>query len=109
MIVRFAGHNPRAGEPFVTFEATGGGWGGETALIDNVNGSPRDLPIARDMLKANSLRVRKGDVRDISPAWLSHIRIVPCDYSIGRHDEIDEGTVDVGGGRVDRGGRVRKP
>ncbi|MEV5302628.1 MULTISPECIES: hydantoinase B/oxoprolinase family protein [Amycolatopsis methanolica group] len=51
MIVQFAGDNPRTGEPFVTLEATVGGWGawrggdGETALINNVNGSLRDLPI----------------------------------------------------------------
>lgn len=52
MIVQFAGErNPRTGEPFVTLEATVGGWGawhggdGETALINNVNGSLRDLPI----------------------------------------------------------------
>lgn len=51
MIVQFAGDDPRTGEPFVTLEATVGGWGawhggeGETALINNVNGSLRDLPI----------------------------------------------------------------
>ncbi|MBB3664648.1 N-methylhydantoinase B [Prauserella sediminis] len=52
MIVQFAGElNPRTGQPFVTLEATVGGWGawhgsdGETALINNVNGSLRDLPI----------------------------------------------------------------
>ncbi|KAA5835218.1 hydantoinase B/oxoprolinase family protein [Saccharopolyspora hirsuta] len=51
MIVQFAGDNPRTGEPFVTLEATVGGWGawrgsdGETALINNVNGSLCDLPI----------------------------------------------------------------
>lgn len=51
MIVQFAGDNPRTGEPFVTLEATVGGWGawrggdGETALINNVNGSLRDLPV----------------------------------------------------------------
>jgi N-methylhydantoinase B len=51
MIVQFAGDDPRTGQPFVTLEATVGGWGawhggdGETALINNVNGSLRDLPI----------------------------------------------------------------
>lgn len=51
MIVQFAGEDPRTGKPFVTLEATVGGWGawegsdGETALINNVNGSLRDLPI----------------------------------------------------------------
>ncbi|MGX9225505.1 hydantoinase B/oxoprolinase family protein [Streptomyces albus] len=51
MIVQFAGDNPRTGKPFVTLEATVGGWGawqggdGESALINNVNGSLCDLPI----------------------------------------------------------------
>ncbi|MGP4014829.1 hydantoinase B/oxoprolinase family protein [Saccharopolyspora sp. 5N708] len=51
MIVQFAGENPRTGRPFVTLEATVGGWGawhggdGATALINNVNGSLCDLPI----------------------------------------------------------------
>jgi N-methylhydantoinase B len=51
MIVQFAGDHPRTGEPYVTLEATVGGWGawrggdGEAALINNVNGSLRDLPI----------------------------------------------------------------
>ena len=51
MIVQFAGDDPRTGQLFVTLEATVGGWGawqggdGKTALINNVNGSLRDLPI----------------------------------------------------------------
>lgn len=51
MIVQFTGTDPRTKQPFVTLEATVGGWGawegddGETALINNVNGSLRDLPV----------------------------------------------------------------
>jgi N-methylhydantoinase B len=51
MIIQFTGDDPRSGAPFVTLEATVGGWGawdgddGETALINNVNGSLRDMPI----------------------------------------------------------------
>lgn len=51
MIVQFTGTDPRTHKPFVTLEATVGGWGawegndGESALINNVNGSLRDLPV----------------------------------------------------------------
>lgn len=51
MIIQFTGDDPRSGMPFVTLEATVGGWGawdgddGETALINNVNGSLRDMPV----------------------------------------------------------------
>ncbi|MQA09398.1 MAG: hydantoinase B/oxoprolinase family protein [Pseudonocardiaceae bacterium] len=51
MIVLFAGNDPRTGRDYVSLEATLGGWGGfegsdgETALINNVNGSLKDLPI----------------------------------------------------------------
>lgn len=51
MIIQFTGDDPRTRKPFVTLEATVGGWGawnggdGETALINNVNGSLRDLPV----------------------------------------------------------------
>jgi N-methylhydantoinase B len=51
MIIQFTGDDPRTSKPFVTLEATVGGWGawdggdGETALINNVNGSLRDLPV----------------------------------------------------------------
>lgn len=70
MIVQFAGHNPTTGEPFVTLEATAGGWGawhggdGETALINNVNGSLRDLPIevveTLYPVRVNEYRIRAG-------------------------------------------------
>lgn len=71
MIVQFAGElNPRTGEPFVTLEATVGGWGawqgsdGETALINNVNGSLRDLPIevveTLYPVRVNEYRIRHG-------------------------------------------------
>lgn len=51
MIVLLAGKDPRNGRDYVSLEATVGGWGawdssdGETALINNVNGSLKDVPI----------------------------------------------------------------
>ncbi|MFD0515564.1 hydantoinase B/oxoprolinase family protein [Streptomyces aureus] len=51
MIVQFTGLDPRSGKLFVSQEATVGGWGawehgdGETCLINNVNGSLRDMPV----------------------------------------------------------------
>lgn len=70
MIVQFAGTHPRTGKPFVTLEATVGGWGawqgsdGETALINNVNGSLRDLPIevveTLYPVRINTYRIREG-------------------------------------------------
>lgn len=51
MIVLLAGTDPRTGRDYVSLEATLGGWGGwdgsdgETALINNVNGSLKDIPI----------------------------------------------------------------
>ncbi|MBO0848895.1 MAG: hydantoinase B/oxoprolinase family protein [Pseudonocardia sp.] len=51
MIVLTSGVDPRYGREFVSLEATLGGWGawngsdGESALINNVNGSLKDLPI----------------------------------------------------------------
>ncbi|MFD1047498.1 hydantoinase B/oxoprolinase family protein, partial [Kibdelosporangium lantanae] len=51
MIVQFTGVDPRSGKFYVSQEATVGGWGaweggdGETCLINNVNGSLRDMPI----------------------------------------------------------------
>ncbi|MGW0994237.1 hydantoinase B/oxoprolinase family protein [Streptomyces sp. NPDC002523] len=51
MIVQFTGLDPRGGKLFVSQEATVGGWGaweagdGETCLINNVNGSLRDMPV----------------------------------------------------------------
>jgi N-methylhydantoinase B len=51
MIITAAGFDPRFGRNFVTMEATLGGWGawqgtdGESAMINNVNGSLKDLPI----------------------------------------------------------------
>jgi N-methylhydantoinase B len=50
MIVLLSGHDPRTGRDYVSLEATLGGWGawdgsdGETALINNVNGSLKDIP-----------------------------------------------------------------
>jgi N-methylhydantoinase B len=51
MIVLTSGTDPRVGREFVSLEATVGGWGawqgsdGESALINNVNGSLKDIPI----------------------------------------------------------------
>ncbi|MBB5081684.1 hydantoinase B/oxoprolinase family protein [Nonomuraea endophytica] len=51
LIVQFTGTDPRTGTMYVSQEATVGGWGaweggdGESALINNVNGSLRDMPI----------------------------------------------------------------
>ncbi|MEU9337331.1 hydantoinase B/oxoprolinase family protein [Streptomyces sp. NPDC048290] len=51
MIVQFTGLDPRTGALFVSQEATVGGWGawdtgdGESCLINNVNGSLRDMPV----------------------------------------------------------------
>ncbi|MEE1927079.1 hydantoinase B/oxoprolinase family protein [Streptomyces sp. TRM 70351] len=51
MVVMFAGTDPRVARPYVSLEATLGGWGawrgsdGQDALINNVNGSLKDLPV----------------------------------------------------------------
>jgi len=51
MIILTSGVDPRVGREFVSLEATVGGWGawngsdGESALINNVNGSLKDIPI----------------------------------------------------------------
>lgn len=51
LIVQMMGFDPRTGRDFLSQEATVGGWGawstsdGETALINNVNGSLRDMPV----------------------------------------------------------------
>ena len=51
MIITSAGFDPRVGREWVSMEATLGGWGawdgsdGESALINNVNGSLQDFPI----------------------------------------------------------------
>ena len=51
MIILTSGNDPRTKRDFVSLEATVGGWGawagsdGESALINNVNGSLKDIPI----------------------------------------------------------------
>ena len=51
LITQFTGVDPRTGKAFVSQEATVGGWGawhdsdGESCLINNVNGSLRDMPV----------------------------------------------------------------
>ncbi|MEW6399261.1 MAG: hydantoinase B/oxoprolinase family protein [Bacillota bacterium] len=51
MCINFAGVDPRDGAPFLTVEATVGGWGafnggdGENAVINNVSGDFKNLPV----------------------------------------------------------------
>ncbi|NPV70028.1 MAG: hydantoinase B/oxoprolinase family protein [Firmicutes bacterium] len=51
MCINFAGTDPREGTPFLTVEATVGGWGafswgdGQNALINNVSGDFKNLPV----------------------------------------------------------------
>lgn len=68
MIVLLSGHDPRTGRDYVSLEATLGGWGawdgsdGETALINNVNGSLKDMPTevfeTRFPLRINDYHIR---------------------------------------------------
>jgi N-methylhydantoinase B len=68
MIVLLSGHDPRTGRDYVSLEATLGGWGawdgsdGETALINNVNGSLKDIPTevfeTRFPLRINDYHIR---------------------------------------------------
>lgn len=68
MIITVAGLDPRVGRNFVSMEATLGGWGawegsdGESALINNVNGSLKDLPI--EMMETRfPLRINEYSIR----------------------------------------------
>ena len=51
MVISMSGVDPRNGNPWLDLEPTVGGWGawhgsdGESGLINNVNGSLKDLPI----------------------------------------------------------------
>ncbi len=51
MVISMSGLDPRSGRPWLDLEPTVGGWGawqgsdGESGLINNVNGSLKDLPI----------------------------------------------------------------
>lgn len=51
MVIGIEGVDPRSGEPFLLYEPTVGGWGGwrghdgQDALINNVNGALKDVPI----------------------------------------------------------------
>lgn len=68
MIVLNAGTDPRTGREYVSLEATLGGWGGwngsdgESALINNVNGSLKDIPVevyeTRYPFRINEYRIR---------------------------------------------------
>ncbi len=68
MVVMFTGTDVRSGLEYVSLEATLGGWGawngsdGQSALINNVNGSLKDVPI--EVLEARyPLRVTRYEVR----------------------------------------------
>ncbi|HEY4421731.1 MAG TPA: hydantoinase B/oxoprolinase family protein [Pseudonocardia sp.] len=68
MIVLTSGLDPLVGREFVNLEATVGGWGawqgsdGESALINNVNGSLKDIPI--EVLETRyPLRIREYRIR----------------------------------------------
>jgi len=68
MIITVAGLDPRVGRNFISMEATLGGWGawegsdGESALINNVNGSLKDLPI--EMMETRfPLRINEYSIR----------------------------------------------
>ena len=68
MIILTSGTDPRVDRQFVSLEATVGGWGawqgsdGESALINNVNGSLKDIPIevyeTRYPWRINEYRIR---------------------------------------------------
>jgi N-methylhydantoinase B len=69
MIVLTSGIDPRVAREFVSLEATLGGWGawdgsdGESALINNVNGSLKDVPVevfeTRYPWRINEYRIRQ--------------------------------------------------
>lgn len=68
LIVQMMGTDPRTGREFLSQEATVGGWGawsdgdGESCLINNVNGSLRDMPV--EVLETLfPLRVSRYEVR----------------------------------------------
>lgn len=68
MIVMYAGVDPRTGREYVSQEATVGGWGGwqgsdgESAMINNVNGSLRDMPV--EVLESRyPLRITRYEIR----------------------------------------------
>ena len=68
MVVMFAGRDPRNSREYVSLEATLGGWGawagcdGQDALINNVNGSLKDIPL--EVVEARfPLRVTEYGIR----------------------------------------------
>ena len=68
MIITTSGFDPRVGRNWVSMEATLGGWGawsgsdGESALINNVNGSLQDFPI--EMVETKwPFRIREYSIR----------------------------------------------
>ncbi len=77
MIILTAGVDPRVNREFVSLEATVGGWGawngsdGESALINNVNGSLKDIPI---------------EVHETRYPWrITEYRIRPDSGGAGKH------------------------
>lgn len=84
MIVMLAGYDPRVGRDYVSLEATLGGWGawdgsdGESALINNVNGSLKDLPI--EVFESRfPLRIREYALRQDSAGlgqWRGGVGVV---------------------------------
>jgi len=69
LIVQMMGTDPRTQTPFLSQEATVGGWGawqgndGESCLINNVNGSLRDMPI--EVIETLfPLRIERYEVRE---------------------------------------------
>jgi N-methylhydantoinase B len=71
MVIGIGGHDPRTGERFLLYEPTVGGWGawrgrdGQDALINNVNGSLKDVPIEVEETK-NPVFLRRYEIREDS-------------------------------------------
>jgi N-methylhydantoinase B len=71
MVIGIGGHDPRTGEQFLLYEPTVGGWGawrgcdGQDAMINNVNGSLKDVPIEIEETK-NPVYLRRYSIRQDS-------------------------------------------
>ncbi len=71
MVIGIGGHDPRTGEAFLLYEPTVGGRGawrgcdGQDTLINNVNGSLKDVPIEVEETK-NPVYLRRYQVRQDS-------------------------------------------
>lgn len=68
MVIGIEGMDPRSHEPFLLYEPTVGGWGawrggdGEDALINNVNGALKDVPVEVEETKY-AVYVRRYGIR----------------------------------------------